>query len=278
MAIYRGEYSTVYVIRSLYVKATETVDDALLLREIRETSRQIDNLCNKKFWPRYETLSFDVPGSRQLDFDDWLISATTLTNGNGDVIAASDYNLIPYNKPPYYALRTKENSNIVWENDSSNNSEGVITLAGLWGFAREHVSGWESTGGTLAAAIATTTATSFTCTTGTVRAGMLLRIAGGNEILYASAVTTAASDTVTVERAQNGSTAATYSLGATIEYWTPGSEIEGLCARAAYGYYKAKNNTTGETVTLDGVTFATPKDIAAYLENELRRVGLLSLA
>lgn len=276
-SILRGEYCTVYDVRSLYMKANETTDDTVLLKFIRQASKDIDDVSAKKFFPWVETLPFDTPCDRELVFGNWLSSLTTFTNGNGDAIASTEYKLLPYSKPPYYALRLKESTDIIWEYDSDNNSEGVISIAGVWGFARDGVAGWEDTDATLSANITTTGATSFTCTTGKVKAGMLLKIGSASEYIYAKSVTTGASDTVTCERTANGSTATTYSSGATIYRWTPGEDVAGLCAQAAMAYYKLRNNPAQESVTVDGVTFNTPKNIVAYIESELKRMGLLSL-
>lgn len=273
----RAEYTTVTELRSTYLGATGTSDDALLLDMIRAISRDIDDLSQKQHYPSVETRYFDVPedGSRQLDLDKLLLAVTTLTNGDGTVIAASEYNPLPRNQTPYYALRLKENTTNWWTTDGGGNRESVIALAGIWGHHRDYANAWEDTSGALAAAISSAGAATFTVTTGTVKAGYLLKI--DSEYLYASSVSVGASDIVTVVRGVNGSTPATHLISAPVYRWTPGAAIELLCRQAAAATYKLRDNPSGEAISIDGNTFHTPRDVRPWLEKQLRAMGLLPL-
>jgi hypothetical protein len=106
---------------------------------IEAVSRWIDNFCNRTFYARTETRKFDVPGEqnskRTLWLDDDLISVTTLTNGNAEVLTTTDYILMPANTTPKWAITLKEMSNKFWSYDSSSNTEQVISVAGSWGYA-----------------------------------------------------------------------------------------------------------------------------------------------
>jgi len=117
------------------ISSTDTNDDAVIEDLIEAASRWIDSQTHRTFYGRTETHYFDVPDGRELYFDDDLISVTTLTNGDSTVIAATEYNLIPKNKTPYYGLRLKESSSYYWYPDSSSNYEDVITIAGSWGWS-----------------------------------------------------------------------------------------------------------------------------------------------
>ncbi len=115
--------------------STSTIDDSVITDMIEQASRIMDTLCGGRWFYKYSaTRYYDLPEDRQLDLGEELISVTTLTNGDATVITTSDYILIDRNNPPYYAIRLKETSSVVWQLDSSGNSEQVITLAGYWGY------------------------------------------------------------------------------------------------------------------------------------------------
>ena len=270
----RAEYTTVNELRASYLGATQTTDDALILQMIRATSRMIDGAAQKVFFPQVATRYFDIPNSRELDFDEWALSVTTLTNGAGGTITSANYNLIPKNSAAYYGLALTQTQGAIWQPDTSGNTENAIAVLGVWGYAPQDSNQFVATGGTLAAAITSTSATTFTATTGTIKAGYLLQI--DSEYLYASAVTTGASDTVTVERGVNGSTAATHLISTAISRWTPGEMIEQICRAGAAAMYKQKSNPVGESVMIDGQTFATVRDVSAYIRAQLAAMGLMS--
>lgn len=115
---------------------TDIVNDADLERAIEAASRMIDNTTRRRFYSSTETHYFDVPpDSRTLWLDDDLISVTTLTNGDTVVITATNYNLYPLNLTPKYCLKLKESSGYSWSGSTAGDTEGVITIAGAWGFA-----------------------------------------------------------------------------------------------------------------------------------------------
>jgi hypothetical protein len=112
----------------------DTADDAVAEQIIGAASRFIDREAGRTFFPRTETRKFDTPTDRELKLDDDLISITTLTNGDGAVIAASEYVLWPANVSPKRAIRLKAGSTVNWELDSNSNREQVISVAGSWGY------------------------------------------------------------------------------------------------------------------------------------------------
>jgi len=117
------------------VSSTDTTDDEVIEDIIEAASRYIDGETARTFYARTETRYFSVPKGRQLDLDDDLIAITTLTNGDANTIAATEYNLIPKNVTPYRAIKLKASSTYYWTHDSDGNSEYVISIAGTWGWA-----------------------------------------------------------------------------------------------------------------------------------------------
>lgn len=280
------DYTTIDAVRSDYLKSDATTRDDLLLDIIRAVSREIEHAANRKFYPRIETRTFDVPQrqwanryydqyyagvnypSPDLLLDDDCLSVTSVTNGDGSAVTA--YKLYPLNASVKSRLRLLASAAQPWLADSSGDTEGAISVAGVWGHHEDYASAWQDTGATLAAQIATTTAATFTCTTGKLVAGNLVKI--DSEYLYVSAVATSTSDTVTATRGVNGSTAAAHTTSAEIDRWTM-SDIEMVARQAAAALFRLRTNPVGDTVTVDGQTFATPKDVSAWIRDQLNEGG-----
>lgn len=117
------------------ITSTDATDDGALEDLIETASRFIDTQTLRTFYARTETRSFNVPDGRKLTLDDDLISITTLTNGDDEVLTTSDYILEPANETPKFAITLKQSSTKRWELDSDSNSEQVIDVAGSWGWA-----------------------------------------------------------------------------------------------------------------------------------------------
>lgn len=112
----------------------DATDDVVIEQCIEAASRYIDNETGWTFYARTETRYYDTPGSRLLKLDDGLLTITTLTNGDGNTIASTEYNLWPKNSPPYSEIRLKASSSTLWKMDSDGNTEAVIDVAGTWGY------------------------------------------------------------------------------------------------------------------------------------------------
>lgn len=270
-----AEYTTVYDVRTTERGSgtTDTGQDTYFLELIRSTSAEMEAACaGRRFVPVRETRYFDMPGGAEIELEDNdLLEVTTVTNGEGTAIAGTAYRLHPYNVTPYYKLELKYSSGIVWLPDSSGEWQRVIAVAGVWGYHRDYASAWLDTTATLSVAITVAGSTSFTCTTGKIKAGQLLKI--DSEYFYASSVATGATDTVTCVPAVNGSTAATHLISAPIYRWYY-PEIEKVCRQAVNAYERLKNNPVGETVSMDGQTFTTPKDVQKWIGNQMAGLGL----
>jgi len=122
-----------------YLGISGTSDDSLLVQLITSAQTAIDTFCNRTFESTADTTRkfnahTDTDGLT-LYFDDDLISITTLTNGDGDTIASSDYYLLPTNESPKYAVKLKGSSGISWECDDNGDCEEAISVAGRWGFS-----------------------------------------------------------------------------------------------------------------------------------------------
>jgi hypothetical protein len=111
-------------------------DDTLLTTLITEAEVFIENHTHRLF--EAETLTKSYDAMRDVDgptlwLDEDLLSITTLTNGDGDTLASTEYVLLPTNKTPYYAIKLLASSGVAWT--FVNDPEEAISVAGSWGYA-----------------------------------------------------------------------------------------------------------------------------------------------
>lgn len=117
------------------IDSTDATDDTVIEDIIEAVSRYFDLKTGRTFYARTETRYFDVPAGRELMLDDDLLTVTTLTNGDGVVIANTEYDLVPKNGAVHFAIRLKQMSAVLWQSDAYGNTESVISVAGTWGKA-----------------------------------------------------------------------------------------------------------------------------------------------
>ena len=280
------DYTTLEAVRSGDMGLSSTTDtgqDGNIFRIIQSVAREIEALAkHRRFYPRIETRRYDVPNSnapinfkapptwRELQLGDDLITLTTLTNGDGTVITSSQYKLYDANAPVKHKITLLNSSGVVWT-PSGGDYEQAISAAGVWGYTRDYASAWQATGATLGAGI-TANATTFTCATGLVLRGELIQL--DSEWLYVSSVTVSTTDTVTVVRGVNGSTAAAHDLGVAV-YRYVFQEVESIARTATTAYWRLRNNPIGESVRIGENSFQTPKDVPAWIDKKLRMYGLV---
>ncbi|MGW5616275.1 hypothetical protein [Streptomyces sp. NPDC003877] len=165
------------VMRALDVKLTAR-NARQIDRALQSASRDVDALCHRSFAPETATKSFNYPGPQAgrpwrlwLDANE-LLSVTTLTSG-GITIASTDYFLEPNEYgPPYNRLEIDLDSSAAFS--SGDTHQRAITVTGLWGYRND-----ETTVGALAAAVASTTATTITvngAASAEIGVGSVLRI------------------------------------------------------------------------------------------------------
>lgn len=148
------------VMRALDVKLTAR-SAGQVDRALQSASRDVDSLCHRRFHPEIATRYFDWPGSQNrppwrlwLD-DSELISLTSITSG-GVTIDPDDVLLEPNRSgPPYSRVEVNIGSSAAY--GGGNTHQRDIAITGLWGYRND-----ETTTGALAAAVASTAATTLT--------------------------------------------------------------------------------------------------------------------
>jgi hypothetical protein len=161
--------------------------------------------------------------------DKWLISATTVTSYEDTARTSSetltegianDYLLRPYNSSPKFEITLTEETT-----KSFGAGQQVLSIAGKWGWNED--TSPDTT--TLNGAISSTSATSVVLTSATnFSVGNTILI--GTEQMYIRVIS---SNTLTVTRGVNGTTAATHSDSATVSRYVYPSLVRETCLDVA---------------------------------------------
>lgn len=246
--------------------ATDSAEDTRLEQIITEASRWIDGECQRRFYPVTETRVYTPGDASFLDVDDLLSITTLKTDQDGDRsfettwAAATDYYLWPDNA----AAENKPYTRIVVDTVSGINRFPVrrqsVQIVGSFGYC---------------ALLSTSTATlgedlDLTETGVDVTSGPAFAV--GQTILIGSeqmAVLSIASNTLTVTRGLNGTTAATHSSGAAIQVSGPIMDIQQATRRRTVRQYKLPDAPLGMITPDQGP--ATTVKLDAEIERLIRR-------
>jgi hypothetical protein len=243
---------------------------------IHSTSREMEDIAGRKFYPRIETRYFDTPsflGIEQLWLDDDLLSLTTLMNGDGIEIPAAAYVLRPRNESPKHSIELLVSSDYRWQITAAGDPQDAISVAGIWGFHNFYDGAWQDTLATVQNDPLAIGGTSLTgLTTGKIHAGDMLLIE--SEYIYVVSVTVSTTDTATIVRGIHGSTAAAHVKTTSIYRWTH-EEVEMLARMAVAAYFRLRQNPIGDTVNVGGQTFSTPKDVSAWMVKRMTDLNLI---
>jgi len=121
----------------LNIATATTTDDALLSDLIARAQQTIDAYCLRAFEATADsTRRFDAVRDvcgRTLCLDAYLCAITSITNGDGTVLATTDYVTEPRNRTPYHAITLRSDSGQEWA--YSNQHENAITVTGRWAYS-----------------------------------------------------------------------------------------------------------------------------------------------
>jgi hypothetical protein len=237
----------------------DSADDSMIEQVIEAASRYIDSETGRTFYPRVETRYYDLPDGREIWLDDDLLTVTTLTNGDGTVLTTTYYYLYPKNRSPKWKIVMKESSTYSWSYDGYGNTEGVITVVGTWGYHDNYTQrGWFAAS-TIAEDL-DISETAWDVASGIAYSpGQIVKV--DSEMAIVSSIS---GNTVTVvQRAENGSTAATHTSGATLYRWVPMENIRHATLLIAQNVYSSRSGQTSGgriTITAAGIVIR-PEDV-----------------
>jgi len=212
-----------------------TSDAGSIRRILEAVSRRIDDYCGGgTFGPLTETRHYDIGSGSLRDspqyqtvaitddiktsmstpgvvpLDGWIVSPTTVTaygatdRATSETLTegyANDFFLMPYNSTPKTILKLNEDTTKGFDS-----GQQTLSILGSWGYTADTVSV------TTSDAITSTTATSVSVTSA-ANLGPAQTILIDSEQLYITAIS---GNTLTVERAVNGTTGATHSGAAAV--------------------------------------------------------------
>lgn len=246
---------------------TGMANDKRLRRYIGAASRAIEDATGRTFIPVTATKYFDMPdvGDRlYLEHED-LLSLTTLTDYTG-TITSGYYWLYPHNLyPKYMIVLDTDTLGRYFEYNTEPNK--AITVVGRWGYCEDT----SSTGLTLGAAIASTSATGIVLSGAGCEVGWTLLI--DTEAMF---VTNVIGNVATVERGANGTTAATHLISTAVSrYVVPGDVEQAVLemallsnnTRAAGGI---REESIGEYRVSYGTSLAMPASAQAVVRKYRR--------
>jgi hypothetical protein len=254
----RGTYATLADLKT-DLSIIGTADDARLLARLEEASRQIDDVCHRWFFVWSNTRYFTARNHHYLSVTDLLSIDTSglATDPDDDrdyddIWTAADYDLEPANEWPKYLIRATPLGSYRFPSTARG-----VRIAGQWGYG-------DGSGATPYVLSTTTIAedldaseTGIDVASGTPHAvGQTILI--GSEQMYITAVST---NTLTVERAVNGTTAATHASGtATYIYQYPRA-VSSACRLLAARLHNRPNAPFGVTGSVDlGMIRVNPRD------------------
>ena len=243
------------------------VDDVVIQDILEAVSRYIDGMTCRTFYPRVETRSYDTPMQQELELDDDLLEVITLTNGDDDTIPSTEYNLIPKNYSPHFEIRLNTVSSYAWVQDGTYGPDFAVDVSAIWGFHNSYAQrGWKAVT-TLAEALDISELPWDLTDAGALTEGDIIRV--GNELAI---IDSKATNTVTVfARGENGSTAATHDIAATVYVWQTMPEINQACKQIAQNVYRrfGANSTDEQIVTAAGLVI-TPRDVPVLASRTIK--------
>lgn len=129
-------YTTIAAVK-LHMGIVGSEQDDLLTALIAEAEAVINDYCRTTFEVTVDRTRLfdptcDVEG-RTLYLDRHLAAITSVVNGDGVTVAASEYVTSPANEAPYYALALKSNSTLTWTYTDAH--ENAIAVTGKWGYS-----------------------------------------------------------------------------------------------------------------------------------------------
>jgi hypothetical protein len=167
MAITGVCYSTREDVKSALDFKESARNNAQIDRALAGARNDVENLCNRKFYPQIATRVFDWPDYRRgYPWRLWLnqhevISVSQLSSG-GVIISPDQYFLEPANSgPPFSRIDLNRSTSAVWSAGST--PQHSISVAGVFGGCAD-----TSPGGVLAAAVSDIIGTSITVSNGAV--------------------------------------------------------------------------------------------------------------
>lgn len=269
------------------LNAEGTVDDKKVLHGLRQVSRRIDGLFKAKvpvFAPYIQARRIALDGSAINSTDGTLLFnmpllALTGVGINSQVLTVgTNVQAYPVDSVPYFQLQLMGDCWTSWYRGYCSGGRGAqyATVTGVWGYNTDYANAWLDVDTVTTALGINASVTSFTVADvdGDTPYGEAPRLSAGSLIQIDTEwmdviATNDTTNTVTVVRGVNGSTAATHAFGAAVQVYQVDENIRRAVTRQTAFVYARKG--AFETVRVaDFSTVAFPKDILDEVNGLLR--------
>ena len=240
-----------------YIGTSETGDDTLLKTLCTRASGIWEMATRQRyFYPRSEERLYDHPADTSvLELDDDLLEVTTFTTANGDtdidsgdyfLMCGESYNLTPYNR---IVMKTSgDQTNLLY----SGTTQQANSLTGIWGYHEDWDNAWWDSGDTvqdsegISDSVATLTVTDSDGTdmlglTPRFKIDSLIKI--DDEYMYVTARVAGETNTLTIIRGVNGTTAAAHDKDTVVYTYHVQDEINHWVMRLAAWLYRQKDSS-----------------------------------
>lgn len=138
-------YSTVEEVRDAPEIRSPARTDSQILQVIESTSREIEGLLHRKFYPELDTRTFDWPNDQLaatwrlwLDANEMASDSGVTVSVAGEVVPATDYFLRPDHGPPFTRLEIDLSSSSAFGGGPTH--QRSISITGLFGYRADEAS------------------------------------------------------------------------------------------------------------------------------------------
>lgn len=242
------------------INATSTVDDQKVMRGIRQISSRIDRKFKRLEMPLFapcigtqevalagdninsaqRTLMLRTPQNGTVP----LLELTSVTVGTTSLGVGTNVRLYPPPRPPYYQLQLIGSGYRYWYNycdPSFDWTMQFVTVGGVWGYSADYARAWlavDTITDPINASVVTLTVTDVD---GLNAYAESPRISAGNLIQIDDewmdvVATNPLTNTVTVVRGVNGSTAAAHADDSAVSVWQVDESVRRCARQVAFQY------------------------------------------
>lgn len=116
------------------ITSNDVVDDAFIESSIEAASRWIDRESGTRFYIETETRHYDTPDGNLIMLDANFTAITSVINGDGTTVAASNFVTLPANSVPLYGIELKTAAGIKWL-ETNGSPQQAISVTGSVGYS-----------------------------------------------------------------------------------------------------------------------------------------------
>lgn len=254
---------------------TGTTDDAQLTQNLHRASQWFAERADRVFVPYVAALSFDAPYSRgggysralALDGED-VLAVTGVVNGDGTAVTAGQYVLRPYNRSPKDELELLPSSGVAWT--FSNDPQRALSVEGTLGYHENYARAFKTQAALTAAINASMTLVPVSVGSAFETFGYL-RVDG--ELMQTTSIVAATSPgTLQVERAVQGSAAASHALSASVEVYQQNALVVDAVNLLALHFYDNRDGYAAQLIDSTQTVADIPKRVTAAADRLMKRV------